>query len=149
MSQTPAASADQIIDAAAAMAPGTKKGVEQRKQRRLPYDALVAVLLTKPGGGREAPAVLRAHDLSAGGLSVTGSKALESGAVGVLQLVRSDGQFAMVGVEVRHCRYLGQMEHRTGLKFVPMPDGFTREEFLDENGRLMLLDPLLRTNVGT
>ena len=117
---------------------------DRRHDRRHPYRAMVALLLS--GGDRPAPLVLRSLDISAGGLLVAGSRALPVGAVGVMQLVRSDGRFALVGVEVMHSRYAGGMEHRCGVRFIPMPAGFRREDFLDADGRMVLLDPLLRQN---
>ena len=138
---------DQIIDAAAALKAGAPdEGAEKRAQKRHAYDSLVAVMLAPVGVGRSRPIVLRASDLSAGGISVAGSGLLPVGAPGVLQLVRMDGRFALVGIEVRHCRYIAPMTHQTGLQFIPLPDSFTREEFLDEDGRMILMDPLLRQN---
>ena len=49
---------------------------------------------------------------------------------GVVQIVRTDGRFAIVGIEIRHCRRAGPHEYRVGVQFGPLPDGFTREETL-------------------
>jgi len=140
--------ADQILDAAEKL--GTDEAatlpVDMRKARRLPYEALVALVLPGAAGERSAPIVLRAADISSGGLSVLGSEELPAGTEGVVQMVRTDRQYAIIGVRVRHCRYLGPMEHVTGLQFIPLPSGFTRHEFLDDNGRMKLLDPLLKQN---
>jgi hypothetical protein len=141
--------ADRIIDHAAALQPGAACPTkDQRRKRRTPYRALVGVVLRRSDGTRTEPMVLRARDISSGGVSVMSSHAIPSGGVGVMQIVRSDGRFALVGVVARHCQYAGHMEHRTGFEFVPMPEGFSRAEFLDEQGRMILLDPLLRGNCG-
>ncbi len=137
---------DQIIDAAQSLPAGQRSDVEKREQRRHSYTALVALILSTPEGRRTGPMVMRAGDLSAGGIQVISSQPLPAGSQGVIQLVRSDGQFALVGIQVRHSRYVGDLAHRSGLEFIGLPDGFAREEFLDERGRLILFDPLLRQN---
>jgi hypothetical protein len=139
--------ADRIIDQAAALEAGACcPVVEQRRQQRFDYKALVGLMLSRPGGSRSEPMVLRARDISSGGVSLLSSHPIAAGSEGVMQLVRSDGQFALVGVVARHCRYAGHMEHRTGFQFAPLPEGFRREDFLDEEGRLVLFDGLLRGN---
>ena len=65
---------------------------------------------------------------------------------GAVQLVRSNGQRALVGFEIRHSRYAGSLRHETGLEFTALPEGFSAEDFVDENGRLITLDPLLDQN---
>jgi hypothetical protein len=143
----PTATTDQIIDDAERLAPGAPPPTEKRLQPRFAWEGLVAMILGTESGGRTPTMVYRAADLSAGGLMVSGSKPLPVGATGVMQIVRGDGRFALLGIEVRHCRYVGPMEHRTGIRFIPLPPTFSRQEFLDDNGNLLLLDPLLRQNL--
>ena len=138
--------ADHIIDAAEALQSPAPEVIEQRRQKRVPYDSLVALVLSLPNGQRSRPMVLRARDVSGDGIQVVSSHEIPVGAEGVMQLVRSDGQFALVGIRALHCRYEGHMEHRSGILFIPMPQGFTREDFVDAHGRMVLLDPLLRQN---
>ena len=147
MSQPSSHPTDQIIDAAEALRPGDASlPIETRRQKRYEYNALVAIVLRGPDGARSRPVVVRGSDLSMGGLSVLSSIPLSVGVRGVMQIVRSTGQFALVGFQVRHCRALGNADYCAGLEFASLPDGFTREEFLDSDGSLMLLDPLLRHN---
>ena len=44
-------------------------------------------------------------------------------------------------------RYLGNMQHLTGMLFTALPPGVTVDEFLDRHGRLILMDPMLRENL--
>ena len=62
--------ADQIIDAAEALKSPASSSIEQRRQKRVPYDSLVALVLRLPGGQRSRPMVLRARDVSGGGIQV-------------------------------------------------------------------------------
>ena len=90
---------------------------------------------------------MRARDLSVGGISLSSREPLDVGTKGVLQLVRSNGNLALAGVEVMHCRYVKDLEHLVGMSFIPMPPGFRTEDFLDDQGHLTLFDPLLQSNL--
>lgn len=139
-------SIDQIID----LAEGVNAGAvikDRRAKRRVPYSGYVALLLVSPIGDRGRPMVLRARDISSGGISVVSRYMIYPGSRGALQLVRSDGYVALVGVQVTASRYLGNMQHHTGMEFVPLPPGITPQEFLDKQGRLVLMNPLLRENI--
>lgn len=143
----PQTATDRIIDAAAALGPADAPlPIEKRQQKRHDYSALVGLVVPGPEGGPGRTIVVRAADLSVGGLSVMSSVALGVGVRGAAQLVRSDGRFALVGFQVRHCRPLGNGDCNAGLQFAPLPDGLRREDFLDADGNLMLVDPLLRHN---
>ncbi|MHC5005147.1 MAG: PilZ domain-containing protein [Planctomycetota bacterium] len=149
MSQGAPNATDRIIDAAESLQAGDAMlPEEKRQQKRYEYSALVALLLRGPDGTRSRPIVVRGSDLSSGGLCVLSSIPLAVGGRGVMQIVRSNGQFALVGFQVRHCRPLGNADYCAGLQFCSLPEGFTREEFLDAQGNLLLLDPLLRHNCG-
>jgi hypothetical protein len=138
--------ADQFIDIAAGFAEPTAID-ERRARKRVDYDALVALVLIGPTGGRGQPQVVRAKDLSLTGIGVVSRHMMYPGSQGALQIVRSDGRAALVGVQVRHSRYIGNMEHYTGLKFVPLPTDISPMDFLDRHGRMALLDPALRQNL--
>jgi hypothetical protein len=137
------ASTDRIIDAASGAGPVP---TDRRLKRRQPYTALVGLVLAGSDGERSVPIVLRASDISTGGIRVVSGQMLEPGALGALQLVRSNGQRAIVGFRVRHSRYAGKMRHEIGLEFTPLPEGLGAEDFVDEHGRLVTLDPLLEQN---
>ena len=133
--------ADRLIDLAAGFKPGGRASDERRDRQRVPYDATVALILLGPGGFRSEPILLRAKDISAGGICVVSRNMIHVGAAGAMQLVRSDGRAALVGVQIRHCRYVGQMLHQTGMQFTDMPEGLSPLDFLDRQGRMKILVP--------
>lgn len=140
----PSRQTDQIIDAASS---GEATESDRRLNDRKPYEALVAVVLVQPEGGSSDPIVLRAIDISVGGMGVVSRQMLHPGTRGAVQLVRSNGQRALVGFETRHSRYTGSLRHETGLEFTALPEGLSAEDFMDEKGRLVTLDPLLDQNL--
>jgi len=134
--------ADDLIDfAEPALALG-----ERRNTRRVRYQAWVALLLVSPEGDRGRPMIFRARDISLRGIRVIGRHMIYPGSQGVLQLMRSDGRLALMGVTVQSSRYAGNMEHQTGLRFGPLPRGWTAREFVDRRGQMNLLHPRLREN---
>ena len=138
--------ADQIIDIA--VGERTPERPEDRRiARRVAYRDYVALLLISPTGDRGRPIVLRARNISLYGISVISRHMIYPGSVGAMQLLRSDGRLALVGVRVKISRYIGNMEHHTGMSFIPLPHGVTTDEFLDRHGRLILMDTLLRQNL--
>jgi hypothetical protein len=68
---------------------------------------------------------------------------IHPGIEGAVQLVRSDGRTALIGVRSAYCRYIGGMMHETGLRFVPLPGRLRVDSFLDNRQRLKV-DPQLR-----
>jgi hypothetical protein len=143
----PRAIADRLIDIASGRTKVQTIGVDRRKLRRVEYHDYVALLLISPTGDRGRPFVLRARNISLYGISVVSRNMLFPGSYGAMQLLRSDGELALVGVRVKASRYIGNMQHHTGMAFVPLPDGVSAEEFLDRQGRLVLMDPMLRENL--
>jgi hypothetical protein len=144
--ETQQAFSDQLIDLAAGLRAG-EPPVERRGGRRVPYQAYVALLLISPTGDRCRPVVLRARNISHHGISVVSRNMIYPGSTGAMQLVRSDGRVALVGVKVKASKYMGGMEHHSAMSFIPLPQGVATDEFLDKHGRMMLLDPLLRENL--
>ena len=140
--------ADYFIDAAEGKRSGAVAGSDRRIKKRVPYNALVAIVLVGPTGQRGQPIVLRAKDLSLGGLCVLSRTMMYPGSRGAVQLVRSTGDVALVGVEVRHCRYSGDMQHQVGLQFVPMAAELASDSFLAQTGRMALLDPSLKADAA-
>ena len=149
MSQSPEQAADHLIDLAADGDSVAGSGVERRTQHRVSYDALVAVMPVESDGMASEPFVVRAHDISLGGLSVLSGRFLPENKTVVVQLVRSSGSTALVGATVRHCHTVRPVEHHIGLAFCQLPDEIGVERFLDENGCIQMLDPLLRDNQTT
>ena len=147
MSETNYAITDQLIDCASGNASACEIASDRRTQKRHPYSLLVGLILHDENRNLMPPLLLRAKDLSVGGIGVRSREPIEAGRKGVLQLVRSNGNLALAGVEVMHCRYYKDLEHIVGLSFIPMPPGFRTEDFLDDQGRLALFDPLLRSNL--
>jgi hypothetical protein len=137
--------ADQFIDVASGLSAAAAID-DRRARRRLQYEALVALVLISPTGERGQPLVVRARDLSLTGMGVVSRHMMYPGSQGALQIVRSNGTSALVGVQVRHSRYIGNMEHYTGLKFIALPSDISTSDFLDRHGRMVLLDPALRQN---
>ncbi len=138
---------DRLIDLAAATTTTEAPAQERRTTKRLEYDALVAIILLTPEGEKAKPTLLRAKDISRGGIRVVGRHQVESGQSGAVQLVRSNGQVALIGIRVQHCERLdGSTGYELGLQFAPLPAGLSPDDFLDDQ-RLKLLDPLLRGNI--
>jgi hypothetical protein len=138
--QAPPSITDRLIDTAAGLRPQDKVGDERRGKKRHAYDARIVLILITPAGERSRPMLLQARDISMGGMCVVSRQMIHPGLNGALQLVRSDGRTAVVGVSVRYCRYAGRMEHYTGLQFGPLPAGLAAGDFPDGNGAPALPD---------
>lgn len=138
---------DQLIDIASGVKKIDQAMMDRRNIRRVPYRDFVALLLISPTGDRGRPIVLRARNISIYGISVVSRHMIYPGSVGAMQMLRTDGRLALMGVRVKVSRYIGNMEHHTGMAFMTLPHGVTSEEFLDRNGRLVLMDPQLRENL--
>ncbi len=138
---------DRMIDLAVGESAGKPRRRERRSNKRLSYDALVALVLLSPGGGKSESVVLRAKDISRGGLRVMGRRELTLGARGAVQLVRSTGQMAVVGATVQHCQYNADAHgFEIGLQFAALPPALSPKDFLDGKSRMKILDTLLRGN---
>ncbi|MCZ6834139.1 MAG: PilZ domain-containing protein [Planctomycetota bacterium] len=146
MTGTSSNSVNQIIDKATGSSENAEKK-ERRGQKRHPYELLVGLILVDEQGQCSDSIVLRAINLSPGGVCLSSRQALEPGQQGVVQLMRTNGTYALAGVEIRHCHYIEDQNHIVGLQFKPFPKGLKRESFLDEQGHLRLFDPLLKENI--
>ena len=141
-------SSDRLIDIASGAESIGVQEKERRGRQRVPYEALAALILIDDNGRRSSPLVLPTRDISLTGVSVISRGGIREDSRGAMQLVRSDGRRALVGVIVRYCRYVGDMQHHAGMEFAPLPAGLSADDFLDSQGRLCLLDPLLEENDG-
>jgi hypothetical protein len=144
---------DRVIDVAAttnqrhgAFGPPESNPRDRRSKRRHAYRAYVVIILVSPTGDRGKPILLRAKDISHTGMRVSSKQMIYPGSEGAVQMIRSNGRIALIGIEVKYCKYVGDMEHHTGLEFIPLPRGLTTDDFLDRDGRMVLLDPLLERN---
>lgn len=147
MSETNDSITDHLIDCVSGKESACATVKNRRNTERHPYTLLVGLVLLDENRELSPPLLLRARDLSLEGIGLSSRGPLDVGKQGVLQLVRSNGNLALAGVEVMHCRYVKDLEHVIGLGFIPMPPGFRTEDFLDDQGRLTLFDPLLQSNL--
>ena len=147
MSETNDSITDRLIDCVSGKESACATVKDRRNTERHPYTLLVGLVLLDENRELLPPLLLRARDISVEGIGLSSRGPLDVGKQGVLQLVRSNGNLALAGVEVMHCRYVKDLEHIVGLCFIPMPTGFRTEEFLNDQGRLTLFDPLLRSNL--
>ncbi len=127
---------DRMIDAAASGRTSEEFPDEKRARKRHTYLNEIALVLITPTGEHSPPMVLKARDISAGGICVISRPMIYPGSIGAVQLVRSDGKTALVGVTVQYCRYEGSMEHHTGLQFTPLSEKISASDFLDRNGSM-------------
>jgi hypothetical protein len=140
-----ASQVDQIIDAAASIAPGACPIDDRRQNRRLPYNAPVAMQFLARDGAKQPPITGRGRDLSASGIKIDCDSSVPAKSTGVIQLVRSNGQIALIGVKVMYCRPDdASRSHTLGLQFAPLPESIAIADYCDQQGKLKLLDPSLR-----
>ena len=124
---------DRLIDAAAHVQGGASDVEDERRDNtRHPYDAHVAIRLLGPNGERHGSLIAQACDISEGGMCIASRKMLHPGLHGALLMMRMDGRLALAGVQIHYCRYVGNMMHHSGLKFIPVPDGLSKIEFADQ-----------------
>ena len=132
---------DQMIDLArGAIKPGPEQH-ENRDTRRHPFSGRVALVQRLPDGGKSVPLVVMTRDFSAGGLRIASRYMLHVGHRGAILLMRSTGEPVLIGVRVAHCRYVGDMNHESGLEFLPEVGGLTLDDFRDKAGQLPELTP--------
>lgn len=136
--------ADLMIDIAAGVADEAVATREWRSEKRHNYTELVGTAQFDERGDMKEPCGLQAKNISVGGICLLGRNVFTAGTNVVMQLVRSNGSSAIVGGRVQHCRYIGEMQHETGIVFAPLPPNVKPAEFLEETGRMRLLHPKLR-----
>ncbi len=120
---------------------------DRRVSDRMPYDNLIGLVVYSATGIPGEPMVLQGVDISPTGISVISRRVLTPGIAGVLQMVRASGRVALIGGRVTSCGYGKDMTHRIGIEFTSLPKGVRPADFLDENKKLMLVDPLLSQNI--
>lgn len=137
--------ADRMIDIAAGVADVAVATQERRSEKRYPYTQLVGAAQIGERGDIREPQGLQAKNISVGGICLTGRAVFSAGTRVVMQLVRSNGSSAIVGGRVQHCRYIGDMQHETGILFTPLPPNVNPGEFIDTAGQMRVLHPKLRS----
>lgn len=120
---------------------------ERRAAPRVPYDALVAISVVGPSGELRAPMVYRAVDISFSGISIIGRQFLCPGTTGVMQIVRPDGTAALACVFIATCQSMSNLDYLIGMEFGPLPPEICIDDFLDAQGRMLLMDPLLSERI--
>jgi len=146
MPTKPLQAADELIDIAVGKASPVLVENERRRRRRLQYTEPVVVVMIGPTGHCAQPVALRARDLSYDGICVCSRTMMYPGSRGAVQLKRSTGEMAIIGVQVQHCRYAGAMQHYVGMKFVPLTEEIPSAAFLDRRGRMIALDESVNNN---
>lgn len=139
--------ADLMIDIAAGVAAPEDVQRERRSDKRHCYTALVGVAPVDETGTMHDASVAQGRNISVGGICVGGRTVYAPGTQLVLQLVRSDGSTAIVGGRVQHCRYIGEMQHETGIEFTPLSRRFDHNKLIAADGQLRLLHPKLGAQV--
>jgi hypothetical protein len=119
---------------------------ERRVNRRLPYAANVVIVPIGPTGKAVSPIVVRAIDVSTTGLRLDAGTRIEEGMTGAVQMLRPSGQLALLGFVVRNYRGAGGPSHEVGIEFTALPDSMSADDFVDEHGRLKVLDSALLEN---
>ena len=104
------------------------------------HDAKIGFVQMTPSGAKSIPTVVQCKNISSTGMCVISRYMLHKDHEGAVLVRRSNGADAIVGVRVVHCRYTGDMEHESGLEFIPLPGQFTVEDFRDEQGNMIRLD---------
>ncbi|MEM7228291.1 MAG: PilZ domain-containing protein [Planctomycetota bacterium] len=137
---------DAMIEAAIEDAESNAPSSERRVSPRLSYAAIVVMVPLAPDGSQLSPIVVQALDVSVRGLRLDAGTRFEEGMTGAVQLLRPNGQLALMGFVVRNYRPGDGGEHHIGIEFTALPDAMKKEDFIDENGRLKVLHPALLEN---
>jgi hypothetical protein len=110
------------IDAAARIASGARPPADNRRSHtRHPFHIDVPVVWLGPLRQSDRVGSVRASDISVGGVRILGRHMLYPRSTGVIQLTRPDGSMALVGVEIVHTAYIGEMRYASGCRFIPIP----------------------------
>lgn len=136
----------KCLDSAEQIAAGKKPAMspaDRRAFKRHRYVGELAVVwLTNTNSAKGADiTTVESEDLSVGGLRIRSKRMLYPGSFGVIQIERDDGSVALVGLEVIHTDYLGDMQYGSGCRFMPVPKSIIMRTFITQHGRLAPLKP--------
>ena len=130
-------SAEQI--GAGKKAPSSK---DRREHHRHAYTVDAPVVWLSHTNGKASDVTrVETDDISVGGIRIIGRRMLYPGTFGVLKLRRPDESMALVGVEVMHTDYIGDMRYASGCRFMPVPKSLIIKHFIDDTGRMTELAP--------
>jgi hypothetical protein len=138
---------DEIIQMASE--PTSPPEFELRDSDRHSYKGYLVLILLDRSGNPGEPIFLQAENISTGGIGVVSRYMFHVGSIGAAQLLRSDGKTAIVGVEVKHCRYVGDMRHSSGFQFTAVPPRIKQSHFMTENGRRSLIQAMMPARNST
>lgn len=116
---------------------------ENRDMDRYPYHGHIVLILLDYSGNPSPPLLLRAADISTGGIGVVSRHMFHTGSIGAVQMLRSDGKAEIIGVKVKHCRYAGDMKHHSGFEFAPVPERIKESYFMSSNGSEYLVHAMM------
>lgn len=121
---------------------GSDSGRDRRTAKRVSTSREVPVVLLA-GDRKLGPAVsMRCVNVSKGGMRLEGPAPLVRGGRAAVELTASESRRrAVVGIEVvySHINHRGDCD--AGVRFVKLPEGTVRANFVDERGRLVRFDP--------
>lgn len=136
MAETPSIDIDHLIDVATGAAVENPEDRENRTLRRMDHEAPLALVQRTPTGGMSIPTVVMSSNMSAGGMCIISRYMLHVGYEGAILMQRHDGSEVLIGIKVVHCKYVGEMAHESGLEFTGQAEGFTLDDFRDEQGHM-------------
>lgn len=111
---------------------------DRRTHQRFAFDAEIPAVWAGTRGSNHEILMLRSQDISAGGICLVARSMVHVGAFGVIRLPLPGRDNAIVGVEVTHCRYMGDMHHAIGCRFTTPPAQLKTARFVEKDGRLHL-----------
>ncbi len=140
--RTTANSVGDCIDSAAKIGSGACAPKENRRSHaRHAYHVDLPVVWLGLMNQSDVVNSVRASDISVGGVRIVGRYMLYPGSKGVVQLTRLDGSIALVGVEVVHTDYIGDMRYASGCRFIAVPQDLMSTRFMQGDGGVVLLRP--------
>ncbi|MBL0922183.1 MAG: PilZ domain-containing protein [Phycisphaerales bacterium] len=112
---------------------------DRREHQRFAFEVEAPVVWAGQMGANHEIVMIRTKDISAGGVCLSARSMVHTGVCGVTRLPLPGGRSAIVGLEVVHCRYTGDMHYAVGCRFTEPPDTLRGLRFVEKNGRLRLM----------
>ncbi|MBL0922181.1 MAG: hypothetical protein IBJ10_08655 [Phycisphaerales bacterium] len=134
---------DDCLTNAAKIGAGRKPSEDndRRDHGRHPYHKDVPVYWLGELNRSSEVALLRASDVSVGGIRLVCRHMLYPGAKGVVQLTRQAAEHAIVGIEVMYTDYIGDMRYASGCRFIAVPQELLSTRFMQGDGGVALMRP--------
>jgi len=114
---------------------------ERRDNTRHSYHRDIPVYWISELNRNTDVSLLRACDVSVGGVRLLSRCMLYPGAKGVVQLSRNNQEHAIVGIEVLYTDYIGDMRYASGCRFIAVPAELLSTRFMMSDGGVVLLRP--------